>query len=163
DRLTRNARILRMELPQSVDDLCDVTVRLIRENQYRADCYVRCVAYKSGLSYGLVLSGPSDVAMFAVEQGRFNATLGRPMSVCVTSWRRVASAAIPPRGKINGAYVNSALAISEAREAGFDDAIFLTQDGYVCEGSGMNVFVIRGDSIITPPESDDILPGFTRD
>jgi branched-chain amino acid aminotransferase len=163
ERLSRNARILRSELPYSIDELCQLTLRLVRENGYRADCYVRCVAYKAGLTYGLLLSGPTDIAMFAVEQGRFNAELGRPMSVAVTGWRRVSSAAIPPRAKINGLYVNSALALSDAVAGGYDDAIFLTHDGHASEGSGMNVCVVRGDTIATPLESDDILPGFTRD
>jgi len=82
---------------------------------------------------------------------------------CTSSWRRVDDTMIPPRGKICGIYVNSALAKTEAQESGFDEAILLTQDGHVCEGSGENIFLVLGGKLLTPPSSDNILMGITRD
>jgi branched-chain amino acid aminotransferase len=82
---------------------------------------------------------------------------------CISSWRRVDDTMIPARGKITGIYVNSALAKSEAIERGFDEAIFLTHDGHVSEGSGENIFIVLNNKLITPPSTDNILMGITRD
>jgi branched-chain amino acid aminotransferase len=85
------------------------------------------------------------------------------LRVCVSSWRRTPDTAIPARGKFTGSYINTALAVDEAQRAGFDDAIFLTQDGHVSEASAANIFLVRKGGLITPPVTADILEGITRD
>jgi branched-chain amino acid aminotransferase len=162
ERMRRNAHILKMKLPGASEELSRLTCELVRRNGYREDCYVRAVAYKSALQIGLRLADLDDFTIFALPQGRFFGS-DRTVSACVTSWRRVEDNAVPARGKIHGAYVNSALAMTEAIDNGFDDAIFLTEDGHVSEGSGMNLFLVRGGRLHTPPRSDNILEGITRD
>jgi branched-chain amino acid aminotransferase len=85
------------------------------------------------------------------------------LKVCVSSWRRTPDTAIPARGKLTGSYINTALAVDEAQRAGYDDAIFLTQDGHVSEASAANIFLVRRGSIVTPPVTADILEGIARD
>lgn len=161
-RLKRNGRILKMDPPHSVEDLCRLTVELIRRNRHNEDCYVRPVLYKSALRIGFSLDRLNDFAMFSLSQGRYQAE-DRPISVCISSWRRVEDNALPARAKINGAYVNSALAVTEAHDNGFDDAIFLNENGHVSEGTGMNLFMVRDGRLVTPPISENILEGITRD
>lgn len=162
ERMRRNGQILKINLPRTPEELSELTCELIRRNGYREDCYVRAVAYKSGLQIGLRLGELDDFTMFALPQGRFFGA-ERTVTACVTSWRRVEDNAVPARGKIHGAYVNSALAMTEAIDNGFDDAILLTEDGHVSEGSGMNLFLVRDGRLYTPPRSDNILEGITRD
>lgn len=162
ERMERNGKILKIELPYSVDELCEQTINLIRANSFRDDCYVRAIAYKSGLQIGLQLADMNDFTMFALRQGRFQAD-ERRASLCVSSWRRVEDNAVPPRAKINGAYVNSALALTEARDNGFDDAIVLNENGHVSEGSGMNIVLVKNNRLIMPSVSDNILEGITRE
>ena len=100
--------------------------------------------------------------MFATPLGAY-LDIEKGAKCCISSWRRVNSSMIPIRAKINGIYVNSALAKTEAFEKGFDEAIFLTQKGHVCEGSGENIFLVIDGKLVTPPASDDILIGITRD
>ncbi|RKH56236.1 branched-chain amino acid transaminase [Corallococcus llansteffanensis] len=161
-RLLESCGVLRISLPYSVEDMCRLTTELVQVNGIREDCYVRPIAYKAGLQFGLRLADRDDLAIVAVPLERFHRDR-TSLSVCVSSWRRVRDNAIPARAKINGAYVNSALAMTEALERGFDDAIFLTEDGYVSEGTGMNVFIVRGGRVCTPSVTDDILEGITRD
>jgi branched-chain amino acid aminotransferase len=162
ERMRRSGQIMKIKLPHAPEELSRLTCELIRRNGYREDCYVRAVAYKSGLQIGLRLADLDDFTMFALPQGRFFGG-DRTVTACVTSWRRVEDNAVPARGKIHGAYVNSALAMTEAIDNGFDDAILLTEDGHVSEGTGMNLFLVRGGRLYTPPRSDNILEGITRE
>ncbi|HEX8558588.1 MAG TPA: branched-chain amino acid transaminase [Pyrinomonadaceae bacterium] len=162
ERMRRSGHILKIKLPHAPEELSRLTCELVRRNGYREDCYVRAVAYKSGLQIGLRLDDLDDFTMFALPQGRFFGD-NPAVSACVTSWRRVEDNAVPARGKIQGAYVNSALAMTEALDNGFNDAILLTEDGHVSEGSGMNLFLVRGGRLYTPPRSENILEGITRE
>src|SRR3989475_6645235 len=162
-RLHRSCRIMRIGLPYTADDLVGVTLELLRKCNYREDAYVRPIAYKSSPIIGVRLHDLEDsFTVFAVPFGTY-IDIDRGISCCVSSWRRTDDNAIPARSKITGAYVNAALAKTEAQEAGFDEAIVLTQDGHVSEGSAENLFLVRDGVLITPPASDNILAGSTRD
>ena len=162
-RMLGGCRILKMKLPYSVDKLCQLTAELVERSGYQEDVYIRPLAYKSSEALGPRLHNLDDD--FLVIVTTFPAYLDTEKGVrcCTSSWRRIDDTTIPARGKICGTYVNSALAKTEALENGFDEAILLTQDGHVSEGSGENIFLILGGKLITPPSSDDILMGITRD
>jgi branched-chain amino acid aminotransferase len=162
-RMLGGCRILKIKLPYSVDKLCQLTAELVERSGYQEDVYIRPLAYKSSEALGPRLHNLDDD--FLVIVTTFPAYLDTEKGVrcCTSSWRRIDDTTIPARGKICGTYVNSALAKTEAVENGFDEAILLTQDGHVSEGSGENIFLILGGKLITPPSSDDILMGITRD
>jgi branched-chain amino acid aminotransferase len=107
------------------------------------------------------LKGETELSIFTVPMGNYVELTG--LKVCVSSWRRTPDNAIPARAKCTGSYVNTALAVDEAHMAGYDDAIFLTQDGQVSEASAANIFLLRKGQLITPPVTADILEGITRD
>ncbi len=162
-RLRQSCRILRVELPYSDDELCDLTTELVARNGYREDVYIRPIAYKSEEAIGPRMHDiADDFLVFVMPFGDYlDVTKGIR---CMTStWRRVDDLGIPARAKVNGLYVNSALAKTEALENGFDEAIMLDERGHVSEGSGENIFIVRNGTLITPPPSDNILEGITRD
>ena len=163
-RLLQGAKMLLMDIPYSADDLCEITVDLIKKSQYQQDLYIRPLVYKSEeLVANLKLQElGSDFALMMVPFGAYLDSDGA-LKCCTSSWRRVDDTIIPPRVKISGHYVNSILAKTEATLAGFDEAIMLTQDGYVSEGSGENLFLINQNTLITPPVADNNLTGITRD
>jgi len=161
-RLRDSARILMMKLPYTEDELIELTAELVRRGNWREDVYIRPIVYKSSEVVGVRLHDvEDDLIIFVTTLGAyldFNAG-----AHCGTSsWRRVDDLGIPARAKVTGIYVNSALAKSEAMLNGFDEAIMLTHDGHVSEGSGENIFIIREGTLITPPSSDNILVGITR-
>ncbi|MFQ6014679.1 MAG: branched-chain amino acid transaminase [Anaerolineae bacterium] len=161
-RFIHNCHILLINLPYSVDELGQITLELLRKEGFRTDTYIRPLAYKASEGIGVRLHDLEDeFALFAVPFGQY-IEKEEGARVCVSSWRRLSDNAIPPRAKITGAYVNSALIKSEALLNGFDEAIVLTPDGHVSEGSAENVFIVRGDKLITPPVTEDILEGVTR-
>ena len=161
-RLHKSCRVMRIKLEYSVPELVEMTVELIRKCGYREDTYVRPVAYKSSELIGVRLHDLDDAfLMFAVPFGTY-IDIDRGISCGVSSWRRTDDNAIPARSKITGSYVNAALAKTEAQEAGFDEAIVLTQDGHVSEGSAENLFMVRDGFLITPPGTDNILEGIVR-
>ena len=163
ERLLRGARLLMLNIPYSVEELCDITVELVERNEHSQDIYIRPLVYKSAeLVANLKLQDlESDFTLITVPFGNY---LGSDLLHCCTSsWRRVDDPMIPARLKICGIYVNSILAKTEATLAGFDEAIILNQDGHVCEGSGENLFVISNGQMITPSLEDNVLPGITRD
>ena len=161
ERFERSCRMLRIDMPPSVDELCDITLEILGRNSPRQDTYIRPLAYKAAESVGVNLRGESQLSIFTVPMGNYVELTG--LKVCVSSWRRTPDTAIPARGKLTGSYINTALAVDEAQRAGFDDAIFLTQDGHVSEASAANIFLVRKGSIVTPPVTADILEGITRD
>ena len=161
ERFEKSCRMLRIELPNTVDELCDITLEILRRNAPRQDTYIRPLAYKSATSVGVNLLGGSELSIFTVPMGNYVELTG--LKTCVSSWRRTADNAIPARAKCTGSYVNTALAVDEAHRAGYDDAIFLTQDGQVSEASAANIFLVRKGEIVTPPVTADILEGITRD
>ena len=162
DRLGNSTRILRMQLPLSTEEMCSVTAELLRRNGYREDVYIRPLCYKASEEIGVRLHGLRDA--FAIYTAPFGSYVDVDSGIrcMVSSWRRVDDNAAPARSKCTGIYINSALAKTEAMENGFDEAIMLTHDGHVCEGSAENIFIVRSGSFITPPESDNILEGITR-
>lgn len=161
-RLAMSSRILGFTLPESVDGLCEITLELLRRNGARADVYVRPIVYKSSEVVGVRMHNLEDgFAIFTTSMGKYiDAKEGA--RCCVSSWRRVDDNAIPARAKVTGIYVNSALAKTEAQLAGFDEAIMLTHEGHVSEGSGENLFLVGDGRLITPAPSDNILLGITR-
>lgn len=161
-RFVTSAGLLMMQLPYSVEQLRDTVVELVRREGFRSDTYVRPLAYKADLRIGVLLHGMKDeVTIFATPFGRY-VDKEEGASVCVSSWRRVDDNAIPARGKIAGAYVNSAFVKSEALLDGYDEAIVLNQNGHVGEGSAENLFMVRNGRLITPPIYANILEGITR-
>lgn len=161
-RLLRSASVLLIDIPYDTDDLCRITAELLRREAFREDVYIRPIAYKASEEIGVRLHKlASDLAIFATP---FKAYLPEGgIRAMVSSWRRVEDNAIPARAKITGAYVNSALAKTEAYLAGFDEAIVLNEDGQVAEGSAENIFLVRDGVLITPPITANILEGITRD
>lgn len=160
-RFLDSAKLLRMSLPHSVEDLADITVRLLRQEGYREDVYIRPLGYKASEGIGCRLHGLLDeVTIFAQPYGSYMKEDGA--HVTFSSWRRVDDNAIPPRGKIGGAYVNSALIKTDAVLNGFDEALVLTDDGHLAEGSAMNVFIVRDGVASTPPVTANVLEGITR-
>ena len=160
-RWLKNCRILRMEVPLEAEQLTDVTVELVRQNRLRSNVYVRPLAYKSAARIGVHWDAKDAFAIVALPFGDYLASQ-QGLHACVSSWRRIEDNAIPGRGKICGAYVNSALAGDEARRNGYDEAILLTEDGHVCEGAAANIFLVRDAALVTPPVNENILEGITR-
>ncbi|WP_455654269.1 branched-chain amino acid transaminase [Phascolarctobacterium sp.] len=163
ERMCRNAKILKMDGYKTVDELCEISKSLLQKNAFKDDCYMRSIMYKSAIQYGLLLENCNDFAAFCVLQKRFQDDIDTSINVGVSSWQRIEDNMIPARAKINGAYVNSCLAMTEALDNGFDDAIFLNASGKISEGSGMNIFIIKNNVVYTPLGTDSILEGITRD
>lgn len=162
ERLYTSAKILTMTLPKSVDELIDVTVELCVRNRFETNVYVRPFVYKAAEDVGVRLHNVPDA--FAIVPIPFTAYLdtSKGLHVCVSSWRRADDTMAPPRAKITGLYVNSALAKSEAVENGYDEAILLSHDGHVAEGSAENIFLVRRGVLYTPDPSQNVLEGCTR-
>ncbi|MBE0479425.1 MAG: branched-chain amino acid transaminase [Dehalococcoidia bacterium] len=162
-RLLNSAKLLKIGIPYSADEMCDITIDLVRRSGYREDVYIRPVAYKSSEMLGVRLHGLQDgLFIFVTTFGPYLDS-EKGIRCCVSSWRRLDDNMIPPRGKICGLYVNNALAKTEANENGFDEAILLTSDGHVSEGSGENIFLVQNGHLVTPSTHDRILLGITRD
>jgi branched-chain amino acid aminotransferase len=161
-RIIRSARLLFMEVPYSAEEMADFTVDLLRRDGLQEDVYIRPLVYKSSELIGVRLHNlDSDITIFAIPFGKYIDTESG-VRAAVSSWRRTDDNAIPARGKITGAYVNSALAKTEAQLNGYDEAIVLTQDGHVSEGSAENLFIVREGTLITPAVTDNVLEGITR-
>lgn len=160
-RLLRSARILHMQIPLDAQAMTDLAVSLLRQNNWHEDTYLRPLVYTSAERIGLGLHGVgADFTMFQTRMGHPLPKAGA--RVGVSSWRRVDDTMIPARAKITGAYVNSALAKSEAKNHGYDDAILLNADGHVAEGTGMNLFMVKDGQLVTPGVDQNILEGITR-
>jgi len=163
ERLLNNCRVLRLQVGKDVKELCDITLELVRKNEHREDTYIRPLAYISSEGLGPKLIGyETGFAIYTIPLGDYIDT-STGVKVGFSSWRRISDNMIPARCKVTGGYVNSALAKTEALEQGFDEAIFLTQDGFISEGSAMNIFLIRDGKLMTPDRSADILEGITRE
>lgn len=161
-RLLRSAKLLRMDLPYDVDGVCRVLTELTQKNAPTGDVYFRPFVYKSSVQLTPRLKGLDDeLAVYMMPMGDYLDT-NRGQKAIVSSWTRIADNAIPSRGKITGAYINSSFAKDEAEEHGADEAIMLTGDGKVAEGSGCNLFIVRDGVLITAPITGDVLEGITR-
>ncbi len=162
ERFLDSMGILMMERRYSAEDLCQVTLDLLRREGYRTDVYIRPIAYKADEIIGVKLHGLRDeVTIWTTPFGRY-VDNEEGAHVGFSSWQRISDNNIPPRGKITGAYANTAFIKTEAILNGFDEALVLNQNGYVAEGSAENVFIVRDGVLITPPAHSDILEGITR-
>ncbi len=162
ERMSDSCRILYMDPPASVNDLVALTVDLLRRNGFRQDAYVRPSVYKSTRAIGVRLHDlEQGFYVLAIPFGDYIDTT-HGIRTQTVSWRRVSDQSLPARAKIVGAYVNSAFAKTEAQLVGADEAIVLSADGHVSEGSAENLFMVRRGQLVTPPITDDILEGITR-
>lgn len=161
DRLVRNMGVLELREGPTMDQLGDATRRLLRANGFREDTYIRPLVF---LGEGTIRVRPqTQRTKWVLLTTPLGSYLGKKVVSCmVSSWTRVSNTMIPPAAKISGAYVNSFLAAMEAARAGYDEAIFLTKEGNVSEGSVENLFLIRRKTLVTPSVSEDILEGITR-
>jgi branched-chain amino acid aminotransferase len=162
ERMKRSAKVMRMTLPYSTEELVNFTVDLLRRNEFRSDVYVRPLLYTSSEEIGVRLHNLNHgFFIYAIPFGNY-VEIESGIRCMVSTWRRVPDQSLPARAKITGSYAQSALAKSEAVEGGFDEAIVLTVDGHVSEGSAENLFMYKDGAFVTPPVTDDILEGVTR-
>ena len=164
-RLENSARLLYMELPYSVDELTAACWDLVGANGL-PECYLRPIAFFGAGQLGVSTRGnPVDVAIMSWPWGTYLGEEGMTNGIRakVSSWQRIGPNVIPHVAKATGIYLNSMLAVLEANRAGYEEAILLTQDGYIADGSGENIFVVKDGVIYTPDLSASILPGITRD
>nr|MDO8076658.1 branched-chain amino acid transaminase [Candidatus Freyarchaeota archaeon] len=166
DRLFFSAKIYKMEIPYTREEISDAIVELIRKNNLRETVYIRPIVFRGYGSLGLnPFNCPVSVAIYVVPFGRYLGpeALEKGVRCCFTSWERISPRALPPEAKACGHYINSILAKMEAVENGYDEALFLDHRGFVSEGSGENIFMIKDQTAITPPVTASILIGITRD
>ncbi len=164
-RLQNSAQLLNMELGYSLAELRTASLELIGVNGL-PECYLRPIAFYGYGELGVSTAGnPVDVVLMSWPWGAYLGEEGlrNGIRVKVSSWKRVGPNTIPHAAKATGIYLNSMLAVMEANRAGYDEAILLTDDGFVADGSGENVFVVKDGKISTPPLATSILPGITRD
>ncbi len=161
-RFLESCKILCMGLPCSAEDLQRALMDLLHAENFKTNCYIRPLAYFTDEIIGVRLHNlTAEVSIMAIPFGSYVSN-EEGLHVTYSSWRRVDDNMIPARGKITGAYVNSALIKTDAQRAGFDEALVLNQDGHLSEGSAANTVIIRNGVAITPPVTDNILEGITR-
>ncbi len=161
-RLLHSARMFRMKINYDEEALIQLTLDVLRTDNWQRDIYIRPTIYKADMGIGVRLHDLRDE--FSILVLPFDKYVKNDTNAHVTfsSWRRIDDNVIPARGKVAGAYVNSALIKSDAVESGFDEALVLDQHGHVSEGSAMNIFMLRNGILVTPPVTDNILEGITR-
>ena len=161
-RLLHSAKVMLMDFDYTPQSLTEITLELLRKEDYQRDIYIRPLAYKADEIVGVKLHDLIDEITIAALP--FDSYVANDTNAHVTfsSWRRLDDNMIPARGKVSGAYANSALIKSDAVLSGFDEALVLTQDGHVSEGSAMNFFMVRNGALITPTITENILEGITR-
>lgn len=161
-RFLYSCRMLSMEFDFTLEGLTEILLDLLHQDGYQQDIYIRPLAYKADEIIGVRLHDLKDeFTMFAMPIGQYMKNEA-DAHVTISSWRRIDDNAIPARGKISGAYVNSALVKTDAVRSGYDEGLVLTQDGHLAEASAMNVFMVRDNVLITPPVTDNVLEGITR-
>lgn len=161
-RFLNSSKILCMEFAHTPESLTQITIDLLKTDAWRQDVYIRPLAYKADSGIGVRLHDLRDeISIFALPFGAYSKNEDNA-HVTISSWRRVDDNIIPARGKISGAYANSALIKTDAIRAGFDEALVLDQNGHISEGTAMNVFLARDGVLVTPPVWDNILEGITR-
>ena len=162
ERLLQSCKALYIDIPYTVSELSDITAELLRRNGFRTTVYIRPLAYKGGEGLNpTLLDDDNSLLIYCQPLGNFSGK--QEMRVAFTSWQRLRDNMLPPRTKASAAYLNSALASLEVLRNGFDEALFLTDNGNVCEGPGENIFMVKKGKLITPPPSDNILEGITRE
>jgi len=161
ERMASGCRVMMINLPYSVDELCRITVDLVARCSFKEDVYIRPLVYKSSQALGVRLHDlDDDFLAFVIPWGPYLDT--DKARCCVSSWHRPPDNVIPPQVKITGLYVNNALAKTEAISNGFDEAIMLAPDGHISEGSGENIFLVIDGKLVTPSNYNNILIGITR-
>jgi branched-chain amino acid aminotransferase len=164
-RLINSGKIYRMDVPFSLDELCQAALELVRANKMSA-CYIRPIAFRGYAEVGVDPRGcPVEVYMACWEWGKYlgEEGLGKGIDVCISSWNRPAPNTLPQMAKASANYMNSQLIRMEAKTNGFEEGIGLDRNGHVAEGSGENIFVVRNGTVLTPPLADAGLSGITRD
>jgi len=162
ERLLKNARAMFMEIPYTAEELVEITKELLKRCEVEEDIYIRPIVYFKDLKLTPKLVGYTpEIAIYLYPFGAY-LDPEKGIRAKVSSWVRNDDNAIPSRYKIAGAYVNSALAKTEALLAGYDEAIMMNANGYIAEGSGENIFVVRNGEVITPGVNEHILEGITR-
>jgi branched-chain amino acid aminotransferase len=164
-RFDNSARLLYMELPYTTDELKAACHEVIAVNGL-PECYLRPIAFYGYGELGVSTAGnPVEVVIMSWPWGAYLGDDGvqNGIRAKVSSWKRIGANTIPHVAKATGVYLNSMLAVAEANRAGYDEAILLTDDGFIADGSGENVFLVRGEVVATPPLSTSILPGITRE
>ncbi|MEM0950791.1 MAG: branched-chain amino acid transaminase [Cyanobacteria bacterium P01_H01_bin.74] len=161
-RVLANSKIFFMTPGATLDELMDLTTELVRRNAPQHDFYIRFTLYKSGESIGPYLEKlDTDFCIWTSQLGNY-VDIDKGLHVTLSAWRRLSDNAIPPCAKAGGAYMNTAIMITDAKKKGFDEVISLTESGHVSEGSAMNVFLVRDGKLITPAVTENILEGVTR-
>jgi branched-chain amino acid aminotransferase len=161
-RLYNSARMMVMDIPMAQNELRDIIIELVQKEGHRQDCYIRPMAYFSDEIIGVKLHDlQTEVTVFSVPFQKY-VDNDEGAHVTFSSWRRVDDNMIPARAKVVGAYVNTAFIKTDAVRAGFDEALVLTADGHISEGSAENIFMMRDGVLYTPPITDNILEGITR-
>ncbi|MBS1678217.1 MAG: branched-chain amino acid transaminase [Actinobacteria bacterium] len=164
DRLQKSAELYYLQMPYSPEELRAVTKELIARNG-QTSCYIRPLAFRGYGEMGLYANNaPIDVIIATWPWGAYlgEESAGKGIRAKVSSWRRISPGGAIPHAKASGSYLNSILAKTESANAGYDEAILLDDRGFVCEGSGENIFVVREGEILTPPHVASILDGINR-
>ncbi len=162
ERMLKSAKILGIKIPYTADEVRSAVIETLRANGFREDVYIRPIAFVSTPTVTLdVRTLDVSLAVIAFPFGKYLPPQG--IRAAVVSWRRVHNTMLPVMAKIGGIYVNSVLALAEARSKGFDEALLMDASGYIVEGSGENIFIVRNGKLYTPPSHASILEGITRD
>jgi len=165
-RLHDSAKIYRVELPFSQDELCAAMLDVVSVNKLKS-CYLRPLVIRGYGNMGVMPTkdNPIETYIAAWEWGKYlgEEAIASGVDVCVSSWARMAPNTLPALAKAGGNYMNSQLIRMEAEANGYSEGIALDASGYVSEGSGENIFVIRDGKMLTPPLGASVLPGITRD
>jgi branched-chain amino acid aminotransferase len=160
-RLNASAKLILLRLTVSEAEAKEAVLETLRLNQVHHDVYVRPMVFSNSIQLAPVLR--EEDSSFVIYSMPLKKYIDKEsISVCISSWRRVSDNAIPARAKPTGIYLNSALARREAFDNGFDEALFLTERGYVSEGSAEHIFIVRDGVLVSPPSTEDNLDGITR-
>lgn len=162
DRMQNSCKILRFTYEFDSENTAKQILQLARANNLSGKTYIRPMVYRSDTELSPDISGEYDLSVYMLKMNNDYLAHADGLSVCVSSWVRNGDNALPPRTKATGGYLNSALAIHDAKRAGYDSAIMLNQRGEVGEGAVMNLFIVKDGCLITPSVDADILEGITR-
>ncbi len=162
-RFLRSAKIYDMTLEPSLEELEDAVIEVVKKNKIQSG-YIRPFGFYNDSQIGLGVKGKKvSVGIAAVEFGKYFKPTEKGINCIISSWRRINSEVLPPQAKASGNYLNSIIASNEAKRLGCDEAILLGRNGFVAEGPGENIFLVKNNELVTPSEESDILMGITRD
>ncbi|WP_148687724.1 branched-chain amino acid transaminase [Candidatus Nitrosocosmicus hydrocola] len=163
ERLIQSAEVYSINSRFTLSEICTSTVELLKKNNIKKSCYIRPLLFVGlhGIDLNVTRNSPSHLAIIAFPFNRYFPETG--IRTCISSWRRINENSTPPMAKAGGNYMNSVLATQECKRNGYDESILLDYQGNVSEAPGENIFLVRGNKIYTPPLSDSVLEGITRD